>query len=28
VFPAVHVLVLVLWAALGTFLTARTFRWE
>jgi ABC-2 type transport system permease protein len=28
VFPVVHVLVLVLWAALGTFLTARTFRWE
>jgi ABC-2 type transport system permease protein len=28
VFPGVHVLVLLLWAALGTFLTARTFRWE
>ncbi|HET6653527.1 MAG TPA: ABC transporter permease [Nocardioides sp.] len=28
VFPGVHLLVLVLWAGLGTFLTARTFRWE
>jgi ABC-2 type transport system permease protein len=28
VFPGVQLLVLVLWAALGTFLTARTFRWE
>jgi ABC-2 type transport system permease protein len=27
-FPAVQLLVLAVWAAIGTFLTARTFKWE
>ncbi|MFT4008587.1 MAG: ABC transporter permease [Nocardioidaceae bacterium] len=27
-FPASHLLVLVVWAVVGTFLTTRTFRWE
>jgi ABC-2 type transport system permease protein len=27
-FPLLPVVVLTAWAAVGTFLTARTFRWE